>query len=60
MQEFTLSRAMYMAGIDHDDDPWVRDTKFAIWLREVKGRVVEDREEIKDLSDVEVIIIKGK
>jgi len=60
MQEFTLERAMHMAGIDSSDDPWVRDVKFAAWMREVKGRVVETPDQIRPGEDVEVLIIKGK
>ena len=52
---------MYMAGVDRDDDPWVRDVKFAAWVKSVKARVVESRDQV-DPSDsaVEVLIIKGK
>ena len=42
MQEFTVTQAMYMAGVDQDDDPWVRDSKFAVWLKSVNGYVVAD------------------
>ena len=60
-QEFTVDQAMYMAGADRDDDPWVRDVKFAAWVKSVKARVVESRDQV-DPSDsaVEVLIIKGK
>jgi len=60
-QEFTVDQAMYMAGVDQDDDPWVRDVKFAAWVKLVKARVVESRDQV-DPSDtaVEVLIIKGK
>lgn len=60
MQEFTLERAMYMAGIDSSDDPLVRDVKFAAWIREVKGKVVETPDQIRPGEEVEVLIIKGK
>jgi hypothetical protein len=60
MHQIPLTQAMYMAGVDSTDDPWVRDVKFAAWIKEVNGKLVENWEPT-DLSDgVEVLIIKGK
>lgn len=60
MQEFDLDRAMYMAGVYQDDDPWTRDCKFATWLQSVRGRVVNHRDDpVPDGTEV-LIIKKGK
>ena len=60
MHEISLTQAMYMAGVDSTDDPWVRDVKFAAWMRESKARLVESPDQVKSGEDVEVLIIKGK
>ena len=57
MQEFTLEQAMYMAGVDQDDDLWVRDVKFAAWLKKVKGQVIDSVDDLIK-PNTEVIIIK--
>ena len=57
IQSFTITQAMYMAGVDRDDDPWVRDVKFAAWLKNINGQVVDSADDqIK--PNTEVIIIK--
>lgn len=60
MQEFTVTQAMYMAGVDQDDDPWVRDSKFAAWLKSVKGRVVEDLTQPVPDGTLVIVIKKEK
>jgi len=60
MHQITLTQAMYMAGVDSTDDPWVRDVKFAAWIKEVKGKLVESQEQVAPDQDVEILIIKGK
>ena len=57
IQSFTITQAMYMAGVDQDDDPWVRDVKFAAWLKKVKGQVIDSVDDLIK-PDTEVIIIK--
>jgi len=60
MHEIDLDRAIYMAGIYQDDDPWARDCKFAAWLKSVNGRVVNHRDEpVPDGTEV-IVINKGK
>ena len=54
MQTFTLDRAQQMAGVDRDDDPFVRDQKLDAWLKLSKGRVVHT----PDHPDQAVIIIE--
>jgi len=60
MQEISLTQAMYMAGVDSTDDPWVRDVKFAAWVREVRGQLVESRDQVDPNEEVGILIIKGK
>jgi hypothetical protein len=60
MQEISLTQAMYMAGVDSTDDPWVRDVKFAAWIREVNGKLVESPDQLQPGEDVKMLIIKGK
>jgi hypothetical protein len=57
IHSFTITQAMYMAGVDRDDDPWVRDVKFAAWLKKVRGQIVDSvNDQIKPTT--EVIITK--
>lgn len=57
IQSFTITQAMYMAGVDQDDDLWVRDVKFAAWLKKVKGQVIDSVDDLIK-PNTEVIIIK--
>lgn len=58
MQYLTLNQALYMAAVDHSDDPFVRDCKFSAWLRSVKGQVVADESEPVPPETQVVILIK--
>jgi hypothetical protein len=60
MHQITLTQAMYMAGVDSTDDPWVRDVKFAAWIKEAKGKLVENQEQFVPDDDVKILILKGK
>lgn len=63
MQEFTLSQARHMAGIDYHDADFLRDIKFSSWLGDSKYRIVEPRaldteRQRAQAEGVEVLIIK--
>ena len=63
MQEFTMSQAQHMAGIDYHDADFLRDIKFSSWLGDSKYRIVTaDRyAQERDWAieeGVEVLIIK--
>lgn len=46
-----------MAAVDQDDDPWVKDSKFAAWLKSVNGQVV-DTESDPVPAGTEILVIK--
>jgi hypothetical protein len=51
---------MYMAGVDSSDDPWVRDVKFAAWIKEVNGKLIENQDQVVPDEAVGILILKGK
>jgi hypothetical protein len=60
MHQITLTQAMYMAGVDSSDDPWVRDVKFAAWIKEVNGKLIENQDQVVPDEAVGILILKGK
>ena len=60
MHQITLTQAMYMAGVDSSDDPWVRDVKFAAWIKEVNGKLIENQDQVVLDEAVGILILKGK
>lgn len=59
MQIFTLEQAFNMAGIDRDDDPWVRDLKLAAWTRGQKWAMVGPNQQAPNEA-LDILIIKGE
>ena len=57
MQIITLNQALALAGIDRDDDPWVRDCKFADWVRDKKWLLI-DRDQPRPQQELDILIIK--
>jgi len=57
MQVLTLDEALNMAGIDRDDDAWVRDCKFAAWIRDKSWAMIQS-DQPRPQTAVDILIIK--
>ena len=65
MDEFTMSQALHMSGVDLGDDPFVQDAKFQAWIGARKYRVVdgsdwETQRQHAILDGIEVLITKDQ
>lgn len=57
MQILTLDQALNLAGIDRDDDPWVRDCKFAAWIRNQRWAMIKPDQPWPQ-QELDILIIK--